>query len=62
MLLDQTELPVEFPLSGDLEAYVIFGVVKPKTSKRTSPRGTSTTTSRHSMCSTVSSGKTMTSW
>ena len=39
VLLDQTELPVEFPLSGDLEAYVVFGVVKPKTSKRTNPRG-----------------------
>ena len=39
VLLERTELPVEFPLLGELEVSVIFVVEKPKTSKRTNPRG-----------------------
>lgn len=39
VLLEQLELPVEFPLRGELQASVIFIVKKPRTSKRTNPRG-----------------------
>ena len=39
MILEQLELPVEFPLRGELEASVVFTVQKPRTSKRTNPRG-----------------------
>ena len=39
VLLEQLELPVMFPLLGELEVSVVFTVQKPRTSKRTNPRG-----------------------